>query len=873
MSGQEFRLEVNPTIPERLERLPELAQNLWYSWHRPTRALFRPLNPKLWKRVGHNPTLFLRSVDEQTLQAAASDQVFLDSYNQVISAYDTYHSDKTQYSTGASFAEDDLVAYFCAEYGFHESFPIYSGGLGILAGDHCKTASDLRMPFVGVGLLYRQGYFSQTIDGEGNQIAHYHDSALDDLPVSPARNALGEEVHVTVEMPGREVLAKVWRAQVGHVNLYLLDTNLPENSRDDREITHKLYGGDSDMRIRQEIILGLGGVRALRALGLQPTVWHINEGHSAFLVLERCRELVAAGLDFRGALEQVASHTVFTTHTPVPAGHDVFVPELALEYFRRFLPGLGISAEEFLGLGRLPDRGPDFNMTILAITGSRYQNGVSRIHGRVSSEICADCWPQVPSEENPMSYVTNGVHVPTFLSWAWSDLFDRFLGAAWRNHLSDVDFWNRIDSIPDHLFWSVSQSIKSRMFYALRECLLAQHLRNQVSEVHLDRMLKYIDPGDPNVLTIGFARRFATYKRAPLLFTDLDWIRQILSDEERPVVFVFGGKAHPADIPGQELMKTIHKISNMPEFEGKVLLVEGYDLALGRRLVSGVDVWLNNPIYPLEASGTSGMKAAINGTINLSLLDGWWAEGYNGQNGWAIKPSPHVSDPARRDYEDARTLYEILQDEVIPLYYARDKHGYSPGWVKKCKDSMAHILPRFNMARVLNDYANQLYIPASRHGRRLGAGKCAAAADLAGWRRKVGAAWPNVTLKRMDDGATRIRFGDKVTVTVGVHLAGLAPDDVTVELLLSRKGSPGESFVAEGVVEAEGGVERNLPESNDLVVAERFLPSGTQGPDGLQRYSLELRPDWCGRLSFSVRAFPFHRMLAHPHETGLMKWL
>ncbi len=872
MPGQQFTLEVNPKIPDKLARLPELANDLWYSWHKPTRALFRPLNPRLWKQVRHNPKRFLRSVDEQTLQMAAEDQVFLAGYNQVLSAYDTYHEERAVCTSSVEFEEDDLVAYFCAEYGFHESFPIYSGGLGILAGDHCKTASDLGMPFIGVGLLYRQGYFSQHIDEEGNQLASYHDSNLDDLPVSPTLDENGKEVRIRVQMPGRSVHAKVWTARVGHVALYLLDTNLGVNSPDDREITHKLYGGDMDMRIRQEIVLGVGGVQALRSLGLQPTVWHINEGHAAFLILERIRQRVAAGLSFPVALEAVAAKTVFTTHTPVPAGHDVFPEALVMEYFRHALPGLGISDGEFLELGRLPNRGPEFNMTTLALKGSRHHNGVSRIHGRVSAEICGDCWPQVPPQENPMGYVTNGVHVPTFLAQSWSDLFDRFLGAAWRNHLSDVSFWQRIDEIPDHLFWSVKQSNKSQLFYSLRECLHSQHLRNQVSEVHLERMLRYLDPSDPNVLTIGFGRRFATYKRATLLANNLDWLREMLGDEERPVVFIFAGKAHPADRPGQEFLKQIHDLSTRPEFVGNIVLVEGYDLALGRRLVSGVDVWLNNPIYPLEASGTSGMKAAFNGTLNLSVLDGWWAEAHDGENGWGIRPSPHQGDAGRRDHEDARTLYEILQDEVIPLYYDRGKHGYSPGWLRRCKRSMASILPRFNMCRVLNDYATHLYLPAARRGRRLGAEHYAVARDLAAWRQRVAVAWPGVSLTCRDESVSRIQYGEQVMLSVDVNLNGLAPEDVTVELLLSRRAPLEDAFVPEGL---SGGdvVENEIREIEELTVAERFVPGVPDPINGDCRFTLELRPEWCGRLTYRVRAFPLHRGLTHPHETGLMVWL
>lgn len=875
MAGQEFNLEVNPAIPRKLARLEDLADDLWYSWYRPARALFRLLNPELWKRTGHNPKLFLRTVDEKTLQQAAADQVFLASYHQVISAYDTYMEETARCQPGPEFAKDDLVAYFCAEYGFHESFPIYSGGLGILAGDHCKTASDMRVPFIGVGILYGQGYFTQQIDAEGNQRALYHDSDLDNLPVSPALDESGNQIKVVVDMPDRDVYIRVWWAKVGHVRLYLLDTNVEPNNQEDREITHKLYGGGAGTRIRQEIILGIGGVRALRALGIRPTVWHINEGHSAFMVLERTRELRARGLDFNAALERVAGNTVFTTHTPVPAGHDVFPSDLVLKYLSPMARELGIPEEEFVRLGQLPNQGGGFNMTTLAINGSRSQNGVSRIHGTVSAEICAECWPMVLADENPIGYVTNGVHVHSFLAQAWSDLFDRFLGAAWRNHLSEYTFWKRIDEIPDHLFWSTAQSIKSQMYYALRNCLRHQHQRNQVSESHLERMLGLIDPGDPNVLTIGFARRFATYKRATLLAHDLEWLQEILGRDDRPVVFVFAGKAHPADMPGQELLKHVHQLSSRPEFVGKILLVEGYDLALARRLVSGVDVWLNNPIHPLEASGTSGMKAAINGRLNLSLMDGWWAEGFDGHNGWGIKPSAHGSDANRRDYEDSRTLYEILQDDVIPLYYDRGPHGYSPGWVKRCKRSMATILPRFNTCRMLSEYSRKIYLPAAAQKRVLESDDYRFSREMATWRSRVRNAWPKVSLRRLDGGTkNRIQFGESTELEVAANLNGLEPDDVTVELLLSRPGTYGLGLAAAGIADGEGSLGHPGDEAhNDLMVAERLTPVGRVEESGEFLYNIQLKPDWCGKLTYKVRLFPFHQHLMHPHETGLMVWL
>ncbi len=847
--GTPFIIEVNPKIPRRLKRMDELAGNLWYSWNRTSRTLFARLHPSLWDAVGHSPKAFLKRVSEQRLVDAVDDQVFLANFNRVLSAYDTYHSEPMR-QNGTGLHQSDLVAYFCAEFGFHESFPIYSGGLGILAGDHCKAASDMRLPFIAVGLLYRQGYFSQLIDAEGNQVATYADSDFDDLPISPVLRDDGNEVHIEVGFPGRTVFVKVWQARVGHVWLYLLDTDLEVNSLADRDIVHQLYGGDRYMRMQQEILLGVGGVRALQEIGLKPTVWHINEGHAAFQILERARCLVRDGLDFASALEAVAVNTVFTTHTPVPAGHDHFSSEMMIEYFSELFHELKIAKEEFLALGQAADS-HEFNMTTLAIHGSRYHNGVSRIHGDVSAKICGDLWPQVGPEESPITYVTNGVHVPSFLADEWVDLFDTYLGYEWRHRLCDTEFWTKIDIIPDHLFWSVRQSLKSQMLYQLRHRISNQHFRNHGSEAHLDRLLKYTDPINPNVLTIGFARRFATYKRATMLFDNLDWLREIIADEDRPILFVFAGKAHPADKPGQELIRQVHNISRLPEFEGKILLVEGYDMGLARRLVSGVDIWLNNPVYPLEASGTSGMKAGINGAINLSVLDGWWGEGYDGKNGWAIKPSPEHYDDYRRNQEESQTLYEILQDHVLPLYYDRGKFGYSEGWVKMAKHSIATVLPRFNATRMVGEYVSRFYTSASRQGKVFAQNDFENAKRLAVWKSRIKVAWHGVALRRLDEPKKRIQFGDAMRFEVGVQLNGLKPEDVRVELLVGRPGNVNASEMQH----------------------YSFVSQETTGTGNEQVFALDLAPDLCGKLQYLIRIYPWHELLTNPHETGMMIWL
>ncbi len=874
MSAEIKTLHVTAAIPERITRLQELASNFWFSWHRPTRNLFNMLDRELWWKVGRNPKVFLKCVDQSILEVAAANETFLGAYRQVLSQYDSYLEKSAASYKTADLGDDDLIAYFCAEYGYHESFPVYSGGLGILAGDHCKSASDLRLPFIAVGLLYRRGYFRQRIDGHGRQIAEYPFVQADDTPVRPLLDEQGMPVRVYCDFPGRKVAVRIWRADVGRVPVLLLDTDLPENKPDDQHITRVLYGGNKELRIQQEIVLGIGGVKALRAVGCAPTVWHINEGHAAFQSLERAREFVAGGLSFDSALEAVAANTVFTTHTPVEAGHDSFSCDLLTHYLKGFETDLGIDEETFLQLGAAVHPDHDFNMTKLAIKSARAVNGVSRLHGSVSSRICADAWPEIPPQENPIGYVTNGVHVPTFIAMEWAELFDQQLGPAWQHSITDLSLLEQIHDIPDGAFWYASQRVKSIMLGALRDRLQRQFERNKVSESHGQRVLKYLDPDNPNVLTIGFARRFATYKRSTLLFQDLNWLREIVDHDERPVIFIFAGKAHPADEPGQQMLQEIHRIAGMPGFVGKVLLIEGYDMGLGRLLTSGVDIWLNTPIYPLEASGTSGMKAAVNGTVNLSVLDGWWAEAYNGKNGWAIPPAVNSEDEHERDANDARTLYEILQDSVVPLYYARDeKHDFSAGWVELCKNSMVSVLPYFNSHRTVQDYTSYFYGPAAKRGREMTADSCVRASSLAEWKKKVASAWPNVRIELNSGIPARMDLEDRLKVSVVVDAAGLTPADIRVECVL-RRVTCSELTVPVPLYaddsRAEDGV-RYLGE--DAIYVTPLEADAEADNNGLWHYRLDFKSPWCGELGYEIRAIPVHADLAHPYETGLMRIL
>lgn len=852
MTGTRFTLEVQPAIPPQLERLAELANNLLYTWDRSVRRLFYRLDPALWESCSHNPKVFLRRVSQARLEEAAGNRLFMEDYNRVLSVYDTYHSTRmTSSFEGHLDPDHDLVAYFCAEFGFHESLPIYSGGLGILAGDHCKAASDLGLPFVGIGMLYRQGYFTQTIDGHGKQVAHYAPMNFDNLPITPVVNSGGAEVHVQVALPGRQLTLKVWKAQAGHITLYLLDSDLPVNSEKDRSATYQLYGGDIETRIQQEIVLGIGGVRALRAMGIKPTVWHINEGHAAFMIMERCRELVDGGkLDFDSALELVAAGTVFTTHTPVPAGHDMFSHELMVHYFSEMAQRLGIDMERFLGLGSSPSNPNAFNMTAWALRGSRFHNGVSRIHGAVASRMEGYIWPQVPAEENPIRYVTNGVHVPTFLSREWVNLFDMRMGGDWRNALRNSEYWERISEIPDHSYWSLRQQLKSELMSEVKRRAVIQHKRNCLSEAQILSLTRFLDTDNTDMLTVGFARRFATYKRATLLFSDPERLARLLTNKQRPVLLIIAGKAHPNDQPGQHLIQVIHDFSRRPEFEGHIVLLEGYDLALARRLVTGVDVWLNTPEYPLEASGTSGQKAGINGVMNLSVLDGWWGEGYDGENGWAITPHGPQFDPSYRNREEANALLNILEQQVSPLYYERQGQGYPAAWVARSKASMKSLLPQFNSQRMVMDYVQHFYGPASRQHALYAEDNQTGARTLAQWKRRVRENWSNVRMRRTDEPRVEIRAGTSLPVRVGLTLGGLAPEDVRVECIVGLENEHREFTVHS---------------------THALKPDGKEGAETF--FAMDLSPSLPGLQYYRIRAYPHHKLLSHPFETGCMLWL
>jgi len=851
-------LEVSSIVPAALHRLPELAANLFFSWHRPTRALFQDLDPELWDQAGGNPRLMLRCIDQQKLDAAAVDAAYLGRYVEAVASFDAY------LQSPATTTAAPLVAYCCAEYGFHESFPIYSGGLGILAGDYCKAASDEQLSFVGVGLLYRQGYFTQSVDSDGAQHAQYADNDPRDLPVEPVRDASGEWFKVAVPIGASQVWARVWRAAVGRVSVYLLDTNCAENSAFDREITRRLYGGDDAVRIRQEMILGIGGVRVLRGLGLQPAVWHMNEGHAAFLTLELLGEGVARGLDFDAALEAAAVQCVFTTHTPVAAGHDVFTDELFADCFGGYIKTLGLPFERVVELGRGPDVRHGFNMTRLALSGARRVNGVSRIHGGVSAQLCADHWPDVPSRENPVGYVTNGVHVPTFLSQTWARFFDAQLGEGWREQLSNADYWRALEQVPYGSFWETAQDIKSRMLEGVRGRMVREYARKGLSAAQLRHVTRLLDPDRPDVLTLGFARRFATYKRAALLLRDRARLARLVNNPDRPLLFLFAGKAHPADQPGQQVLREIKQLMLTPEFAGRVVFLEDYDMQLARWLVSGVDVWLNNPIAPLEASGTSGIKAAVNGRLNLSVLDGWWAEACDGRNGWGI-PGTQVQDPERRDALDAELMLDTLEEEVLPMYYARGTEGYSPQWVQYCKRAMMTVIPQFNMRRMVRDYADGLYRPTASLHAACAADHDAGARQLAQWKQRVRRAWNGVSLRRLDTIPGELTHGAPLRFGIAAALNGLTPRDVRIEFIARRVLPPGR--------DEPPALSSYRGASADGVWQAGLQSTGQVDSDGSHVFALDATPPSSGQYSTEVRIAPAHPLLAHSLEMGLIKRL
>jgi glycogen phosphorylase len=695
-------------LPERLARLKDLAYNLWWSWHPEARALFKEIDRNLWAETHHNPVALLRRTAPERLEALAKDEGFLGRVDAVIASLDRYMTTGDTWFAGAHpEMKGKSVGYFSAEFGVHNTLKIYSGGLGILAGDHCKSASDLGVPLVGVGFMYPQGYVVQKISSDGWQQNVYEEADWSVSPVRPVFGPSGGRMLLDIPLGRGTVKIAVWKVQVGRVPLYLMDTNVDGNSPQDREISGRLYGGDRTMRLRQEIILGIGGVRVLRALGVHPAVFHANEGHSSFLFLELAREKVAGGKPLDAALAEVAEASVFTTHTPVEAGHDVFAEEMIAEYFSSYWPQLGVERERFLDFARVPGH-QGWNMTALALRMAGRRNAVSRRHGVVSREMWKSLWPERPVERVPISSVTNGVHLPTWVQQELGSIYDRYLGAEWRARQDDAAVWSKVAAIPDEVLWLQHNKNKSQLLQAMRGRARKRWMSEKNDPSHALAGGALLDH---SALVIGFARRFASYKRATLILRDLDRLKRMLLDPWRPVQLVFAGKAHPADDGGKALIQQVYRLAKDPEFGGRIAFVEDYDMHIARYLVQGVDVWLNNPLAPLEACGTSGEKAGANGVPNFSVLDGWWEEGYNGANGWPIGAAGGRGSGPEADAADAEDIYSILEKQVVPLYYERDSAGVPRGWVKLMKESIRSVASQYGADRMVKDYCRDLYSP------------------------------------------------------------------------------------------------------------------------------------------------------------------
>ncbi len=693
-------------LPKRIERLEEVAYNLYWCWNPSARGLFKTIDRTLWRASNHNPVKLLVQATAERLEFCAKDPAFLQWYDSLMEQFDSYVKADDTWFKQEYPSHEGSIAYYSAEFGVHNSLPIYSGGLGILAGDHCKTASDLGIPLVGVGFMYPQGYVVQRIGTEGWQRNEYHQIDWETSPVRPAKTADGKDLVIRLDLGSWPLHVKVWKVFVGRITLYLMDTNVEGNTPGDREISGRLYGGDQTMRLRQEIVLGIGGTRILRELGIDSRLYHCNEGHAAFLMLERIRELVEKGATFENARKEVAGTSVFTTHTPVPAGHDVFPEALIEEYFKGYWPSLGVDKKKFLSLASRPGHA-GWNMTVLALRMTDRKNGVSKRNGIVSRDMWKDFYKVKNADDVPIGHVTNGVHMPTWVNQDIDDVFGQYVSKDWKLHQDDAAMWAKVKDIPDETLWRAHQGCRRN---------LVSFVRRKVSErwrkdhVEATQVLAGGSLLDGETLTIGFARRFAAYKRATLIFNDVERLKKILLNPWKPVQIVFAGKAHPADDGGKKLIQQVYQLAKNPAFGGHIAFIEDYDMHKARYLVSGVDVWLNNPLAPLEACGTSGQKAAANGVPNLSILDGWWEEGYTGENGWAPKASTHLPD-AERDAADADSIYKVLEEQIVPLFYDRNGNGVPSGWVRVMKESIRTSTPEYCSNRMLKDYVNQYYLP------------------------------------------------------------------------------------------------------------------------------------------------------------------
>jgi len=850
--GSMVSFDVRPSVPASLTALEKLAFNLLWCWDRDAIDLFRRLDEDLWDATFHNPVLMLGRMSQQSFTRLLQDESFMDHLAQVTESFEAYLANERTWFRQFHDQELPLFAYFSLEFGLTECLKIYSGGLGILAGDSLKSASDLGVPLVGVGLLYQEGYFRQYLNADGWQQEKCDVNDFSNLPVRPILDGAGNPVTVSVRFDGREVHMRCWSVEVGRVPLFLLDTNIPENAPRDQKITSNLYGGDLEMRIKQEIVLGVGGVRMLKAVGLDPIVYHMNEGHSAFLALERARQLMCErGVAFEEAMEIGRCSNVFTTHTPVCAGIDEFPVHMIEKYFGDYVRELGIDTRTLISLGRVDGAGEDepFNMARLAIREASRVNGVSRLHRQVTRKMWSDMWQDVPSDEIPVDYVTNGIHIPSWVSHDMATLLDRYLGPGWVERPTDETVWDGVWKIPDSELWRTHERRRERLVSFARACLKRQLENREASNAEIKRAEEVLDP---SALTIGFARRFATYKRATLLLKDKERIRRILKNTDRPVQFIFAGKAHPQDSTGKEFIRQILHFAREEDVRNHIVFLEDYNMIVSRYLVEGVDIWLNTPLRPMEASGTSGMKVVPNGGLNLSILDGWWDEAHSPHVGWAIGKGESYRDIDYQNKVESNALYDILEREVIPLFYSRSRDGLPRGWIRTMKQSMRSLCHVFNTDRMVKQYVNDFYLPAVEEFKRLTDDDAAEARRLADWKRKVRGSWGEVRildLKADINGNERV--GVMVPVEAALNLGALGPDDVTVEAFY-------------GLLDEKRRIRKGFPIE---------LRPAQKNEDGTRVYTGEIRCEDSGKYGLTVRVTPSRAVLRNPFQLNLITWL
>ena len=849
------KITVNPQLPKRVGELLDIANNLWWSWNSEFLRLFKEIDSDLWETVGKNPVKFLKLVSQDKLEDIAKDEEFLAKYDEVVNHFNSYMQTKeTWFSKNYPNNANDLIAYFSAEYGIDEIIPIYSGGLGILSGDHLKSASDLGLPFVAVGLLYKNGYFNQKIDGYGTQKTEYTNIDLDNLPILPVKDENGEDLIIDVDFPDRKLYLKIWKIVVGRISLYLMDSDIDKNIAEDRVVTLRLYGGDQEMRIRQEIVLGMAGIKLLRRLGLKPSVYHMNEGHSAFLTLEVIKDVMEEKqVSFEVAKSMCSAKTVFTTHTPVPAGNDIFPIELMDKYFSNFWPKLGISREDFLRLGMKNTQGLEqgFNMGMLALRIAGKKNGVSKLHGAVSRRLFSDVWPNIAPDESPIEYVTNGIHTCSWLAPSIKKLFNQYLKPYWQDNIQDDETWNDIKNIPNKELWDTHTDRKKKLFTLVKNNITT---RLKSSGYNYEEINEIVSKLNPNALTIGFARRFATYKRATLIFRDLERLTQLLNNPERPVQLIFAGKAHPADKEGQDLIKYIHEVSMKPQFKGKIFLLENYNIAMSRYLISGVDVWLNNPRRPMEASGTSGQKASVNGVINFSVLDGWWAEGYNQKNGWTIGDNTEYQSYEEQDIADSESLYNTLENKIIPLYYENKKEdGVSDKWMEMFKNSIISTGGRYSTSRMVIDYTRDYYMElanlSKNHYQNLDE-----VIDFTNWKKNMYASWKDIKI-------TQNNNLDNITIDAGnqieVHCIVNLPENIDCNSI--RTEVYYGKILENGIMEQIQTVPMNLIEQDD--------------ENRTYKYSAKIELKTGGNYGYTFRVMPQTAMMLDTANLDLIQWV